>query len=178
MVSHHPAQAVQHTQLALKHALTGQPGPVAVIFHSSTACRVVSVRHRCRAIYPQQCLSAEAIAVGRRRRARGRRRGASPGAERPVIVAGNGVRLAGGPRPPCDSLAEVFDAPVATTASGKGVFPEDDPRRRRGHGPVRLGLGQCRRRSRPTWSWPSARSSAPSDTMNENLGLLDPPARP
>ena len=35
MVSHDPAQAVQHVQLALKHALTGEPGPVAVIFHSS-----------------------------------------------------------------------------------------------------------------------------------------------
>ena len=35
MVSHSPAQAVQHTQLALKHALTGQPGPVAVVYHSS-----------------------------------------------------------------------------------------------------------------------------------------------
>src|SRR3984885_2456323 len=35
MVSHSPAQAVQHTQLALKHALTGEPGPVAVIFHST-----------------------------------------------------------------------------------------------------------------------------------------------
>ena len=32
MVSHDPVQAVQHTQLALKHALTGEPGPVAVIF--------------------------------------------------------------------------------------------------------------------------------------------------
>ena len=31
-----PAQAVQHTQLALKHALTGEPGPVAVIFHSAS----------------------------------------------------------------------------------------------------------------------------------------------
>ena len=28
MVSHNPAQAVQHTQLAIKHALTGEPGPV------------------------------------------------------------------------------------------------------------------------------------------------------
>src|SRR5205085_11432519 len=34
MVSHDPVQAVQHTQLALKHALTGEPGPVAVVFHS------------------------------------------------------------------------------------------------------------------------------------------------
>ena len=28
ITSHHPAQAVQQVQLALKHALTGQPGPV------------------------------------------------------------------------------------------------------------------------------------------------------
>ena len=33
MVSHDPAQAVQHTQLAFKHALTGEPGPVAVVYH-------------------------------------------------------------------------------------------------------------------------------------------------
>ena len=42
MVSHDPAQAVQHTQLALKHALTGEPGPVAVIFHSTRAARAGS----------------------------------------------------------------------------------------------------------------------------------------
>lgn len=36
MVSHHPAQAVQHTQLALKHATTGDPGPVAVVFRSES----------------------------------------------------------------------------------------------------------------------------------------------
>src|SRR3954452_15396132 len=36
MVSTTPGQAVQHTQLAFKHALTGEPGPVAVIFHSSS----------------------------------------------------------------------------------------------------------------------------------------------
>ena len=35
MVSLHPAQAVQHVQLGLKHAMTGEPGPVAVGFHTS-----------------------------------------------------------------------------------------------------------------------------------------------
>ena len=34
-VSHYPEQAVQHVQLALKHAVSGEPGPVAVIMHSS-----------------------------------------------------------------------------------------------------------------------------------------------
>ena len=32
MVSRYPAQAVQHVQLAVKHAMTGEPGPVAVAF--------------------------------------------------------------------------------------------------------------------------------------------------
>ena len=36
MVSRHPAQAVQHVQLAVKHALTGDPGPVAVVFDSAS----------------------------------------------------------------------------------------------------------------------------------------------
>src|SRR5436190_24208633 len=34
-VAREPAAAVQHTQLAIKHALTGQPGPVAVLYHSA-----------------------------------------------------------------------------------------------------------------------------------------------
>ncbi len=47
-------------------------------------------------------------------------------AERPVIVAGNGVNLArarGGLR----ALAETLGVPVATTAAGKGAFPENHP---------------------------------------------------
>src|SRR5258708_2377879 len=36
MVSHHPAQAVQHVQLAVKHAVSGDPGPVAVVFDSAS----------------------------------------------------------------------------------------------------------------------------------------------
>jgi acetolactate synthase I/II/III large subunit len=40
-----------------------------------------------------------------------------------VIVAGNGVRI-GRSREELIELAELIDAPVATTASGKGVFPE------------------------------------------------------
>jgi acetolactate synthase-1/2/3 large subunit len=47
-------------------------------------------------------------------------------AERPVIIAGNGVRL-GGARDALRELAELLDAPIATTASGKGVFPETHP---------------------------------------------------
>ena len=43
-----------------------------------------------------------------------------------MIIAGNGVRVGQA----CDALfalARALDAPVATTAAGKGVFPEVDP---------------------------------------------------
>jgi acetolactate synthase-1/2/3 large subunit len=36
MVAYNPAHAVQSTELAIKHALSGQPGPVAVLYHSQS----------------------------------------------------------------------------------------------------------------------------------------------
>ena len=36
LVSHYGAQAIQQTQLAFKHAGTGEPGPVAVVYHSDS----------------------------------------------------------------------------------------------------------------------------------------------
>ena len=41
MVSRHAAQAVQHVQLAVKHATTGDPGPVAVVFASTALAGTV-----------------------------------------------------------------------------------------------------------------------------------------
>ncbi|MHB2027862.1 MAG: thiamine pyrophosphate-binding protein, partial [Acidimicrobiales bacterium] len=121
MVSHSPAQAVQHTQLAIKHALTGQPGPVAVVFHSSSLRGRVGPESLPR-IYPTQAYlpsndyassdSEIQIVADEIRRAK-----------RPVIIAGNGVRLSkaqGG----VARLAEHIDAPLVTTSSGKGVVDE------------------------------------------------------
>ncbi|WP_049944573.1 thiamine pyrophosphate-binding protein [Haloarcula marismortui] len=45
-------------------------------------------------------------------------------AERPLILAGGGVRASGGTAA-LRSLTERLDAPVVTTYKGKGVFPED-----------------------------------------------------
>jgi len=47
-------------------------------------------------------------------------------AERPLILAGNGVNLARG-RTELRKLAETFGIPVATTVAGKGAFPESHP---------------------------------------------------
>ncbi len=48
------------------------------------------------------------------------------GAERPVIVAGQGVHYARA-WAELRELAELLDAPVATTLEGKSAFPEDHP---------------------------------------------------
>jgi thiamine pyrophosphate-dependent acetolactate synthase large subunit-like protein len=47
-------------------------------------------------------------------------------AERPVIIAGNGVRVAQAYEA-LERLAETLGAPVVTTAAGKGVFAETHP---------------------------------------------------
>jgi acetolactate synthase-1/2/3 large subunit len=47
-------------------------------------------------------------------------------AERPLILAGSGIRSAGAPQR-LKRVAELLRCPVATTPKGKGVFPEDHP---------------------------------------------------
>jgi acetolactate synthase-1/2/3 large subunit len=170
MVSHSPAQAVQHTQLALKHALTGQPGPVAVAYHSSALHGKVGPTSVPR-IYSTEAylpvlargVDEEALEVVAQ---------VLRAAARPVILAGNGVRLAHA-QDGLVRLARAVGAPVATTASGKGVFPERDP----------LAVGVI-----GPFGWPSANTVVgaadvvlavgtklgPSDTVNEHAALLDP----
>src|SRR6266851_5928845 len=46
MTSRFPVQAVQHTQLALKHAISGEPGPIAVIFHGEALKGTVGPKSR------------------------------------------------------------------------------------------------------------------------------------
>jgi acetolactate synthase-1/2/3 large subunit len=123
-VAHEAAQAVQDTQLAIKHALAGPPGPVAVLYHSAALAGSVGPDTSPR-LYPTHGYlpgrtagaAADQVEAAARRLV---------GAVRPVIVAGNGVRLA---RAQAEllKLSERLGAPVATTASGKGVFPETHP---------------------------------------------------
>jgi acetolactate synthase-1/2/3 large subunit len=170
MVSYGPEQAVQHTQLALKHALTGQPGPVAVVYHSSALQGQVGPASVPR-IYPTGAY-LPVPAHGVDEVALDSAAAALRASARPVIVAGNGVRLAGA-QDSLARLARAIDAPVATTASGKGVFAERDP----------LAVGVI-----GPFGWPSANQVVgaadvvlavgtklgPSDTVNEHTALLDP----
>jgi acetolactate synthase-1/2/3 large subunit len=118
-----PTQALQMTQLAIKHATSGEPGPVAVIFHGRSLFERLDS-----AVQPPTYLD---------------RSYASPAApvapasqidsavdllrssSRPVIVSGNGVRLAKAENRLL-AFARAIGAPVATTPAGKGTFPETD----------------------------------------------------
>ena len=48
------------------------------------------------------------------------------GAQKPVLISGNGVRIARAYDELCQ-LAEATGLPVATTAAGKGTFAETHP---------------------------------------------------
>jgi len=170
MVSYEPVQAVQHTQLALKHALTGEPGPVAVIFHSRSLRGRVGPESAPR-IYPTSvylprrsaAVDPDALAAAA---------AALDDAARPVIIAGNGVRV-GQACAELTALARALDAPVVTTASGKGVYDETDP----------LAAGVM-----GSFGWPSANEIVggadvilavgtklgPHDTADEHTDLIDP----
>jgi acetolactate synthase I/II/III large subunit len=118
--AHDPVTAVQATQLAIKHSLTGQPGPVAVIYGRNAFSGVVK-QNTSPSLYstnyylPTPILSdfsrvepvAHAIAK----------------ASKPVLVVGNGVRIAGAYKQ-LIQLAETTGMPVVTTGTGKGCFPE------------------------------------------------------
>lgn len=118
-----PTQALQMTQLAIKHATTGEPGPVAVIFHGRSLFNRLDPavqppayldRSYASPAAPVATDSVIASAVDLLRTA-----------SRPVIVSGNGVRLAKA-EDRLLAFARAIGAPVATTPAGKGTFPEND----------------------------------------------------
>ena len=170
MQAHDPIGAVQATQLAIKHALAGQPGPVAVLYaHDSLAGSVAPDAQP--ALYPTRHYlppappPADAVWVEAAAKA-------ILSAQKPVVIAGNGVRIAQG----YDQLRRLVEAaglPVATTAAGKGCFAETHP----------LALGVF-----GTFGTEAANACvaeadlvvvvgsklSPSDTAWENRALLDP----
>jgi acetolactate synthase-1/2/3 large subunit len=165
---HDPVSAVQSVQLALKHAKAGQPGPVAVVFHSAALTgkvgpdsvpRLYATSGYLPAVTesrPDATVLAEALR----------------NAGHPVIVAGGGVRSA---RAKAELLraAEASGAIVVTTAAGKGVFPEEHP----------LSAGVFGNFGHPGANDALAAAGTvivlgsklgPSDTANESPGLIDP----
>jgi acetolactate synthase-1/2/3 large subunit len=119
-----PKQAVQTLQLAIKHATTGSPGPVAVIFGSRSLAGTVKTRRP-----PRVHATARHLAQGLSRPAAAdvmRIAEALLSSSSPVIIAGNGVHASRAWSELCE-LAEVLAIPVATTASGKSALAEVHP---------------------------------------------------
>jgi acetolactate synthase-1/2/3 large subunit len=119
-----PAEAVHATQLAIKHALSGQPGPVAVLFSGKSVGGKVTPASRPR-LYTTKPYLPEALVRARDDSVRSACRALSA-AERPVIIAGNGVRIANA-YSQLQAFSEALGIPVVTTASGKGCFAETHP---------------------------------------------------
>lgn len=169
IVARTPLQGVHATQLAIKHALSGERGPVAVVFESAVFGASIDptqrpflypTRHYLPAPQPADPASVEAAAR------------ALVAAERPVIIAGNGVRIAAAYQP-LVALAELLGAAVASSASGKSVFAETHA----------LALGVCGNFGQATANAVVGAADVvlavgtrlgPADTGNENPQLIDP----
>lgn len=162
--------AVQSTQLAIKHATTGDPGPVAVLYHSHALGQTVGPNSMPRIYSTSSYLPvapppADPRAIDRAAQLLVR-------AERPVIVAGNGVRVARA-FDELQAVAEALGAAVATTAEGKGTFNETHD----------LALGVMGNFGTPGANATVAEADvilvvgsrlSPSDTANAHPALINP----
>ena len=119
-----PKEAALGTQLAIKHATSGRPGPAAVVMRSASIAGEVDVEsppfiHNTAGYLntakpqsaPQDIEKAIEILSSSRR---------------PVIMAGNGVHQAKA-HAQLQQLAEMWGAPVATSYKGKSAIAETHP---------------------------------------------------
>ncbi len=119
-----PASGVQATQFAIKHALSGQPGPVTVLYTSGGLSGHVGPDTVPRLYRTHPYLPVPSRAVDHAAMLASVNLLAA--AQKPVIIAGNGVRI-GHAFESLQHFAEHYGAPVVTTASGKGTFAENHP---------------------------------------------------
>ncbi len=119
-----PKEAVLSAQLAIKHSLSGRPGPAAVVMRSASIGGEVDVEsppfiHNAAGYLntakPQSAPADVEKAVQ-----------ILSESARPVIVAGNGVHVAKAHKQ-LQELAELWQAPVATSYKGKAALPETHP---------------------------------------------------
>jgi acetolactate synthase-1/2/3 large subunit len=164
-----PVQAVQAIQHGLKHAISGQPGPVAVLLHSLALAGSVGPDSRPllyrseHYVRPHAASAAPDVSVVT---------GALRTAGRPVIVAGGGVRTARA-QTELRRLAEATGARVVTTSSGKGVIGENADVSAGTFGPYAMP-GANDELAAADVVLVIGSKLGPSDTINENPALLDP----
>ncbi len=165
-----PKEAVLGVQMAIKHATTGRHGPTAVIMRQTAIAgeldpdkppRVHSTEHWLQGVTTMPAVAELVSAIE-----------LLEAAERPVIIAGNGVHAAKA-YDELAAMAELLGSPVATTYNGKSAFPENHP----------LALGMMGRYGQPVANSVIQEADtilvvgsrlAPNDTNSE---LLIDPAR-
>ena len=169
-VAHGPAEAPHCVQLALKHAMTGEPGPVAVLLSAASVRGRVAPDSRPRLYRRGVPTGRPAATVDTDALSRAAELLAS--AERPVVIAGGGVRLSGA-HDELQRLATDLVAPVATTANGKSAVAETDE----------LAVGVVGNFGTPLANAVVGDADVvvvvgsklgPTDTANEHTELLDP----
>ncbi len=165
-----PAQAGPVTQLAIKHAVTGCPGPAMALFHAAALTGRVGgdtqpVQYPTAGYLPPLRAGLDAAAVAEAAALLG-------GARAPVIVAGNGVRV-GRAFDALQALAERLSAPVVTTTSGKGAFPETHPLSAGVVGDFGLNAAADLLKEADVVLAVGTRL-APGDTMKQHPALFDP----
>lgn len=163
-----PNAAVVATQLAVKHAMAGEPGPVAMIYGIDALDGMAGGEAKPRIYASAPHLARPKVGLPDVTEALDRLAGAA----RPLIVAGNGVRI-GQAQAGLARLARVAGIPVVTSPSGKGVFDETDDLARGVYG----GYGN------PSANRAVARADvilavgtklSASDTANATPDLIDP----
>ncbi|MFC4437234.1 MULTISPECIES: thiamine pyrophosphate-binding protein [Natrialbaceae] len=120
-----PIETVRSTQLAFKHAVADRPGPTAIILDGDAITADVpddptppawDAREQTRTWDAAPTAADVAKAVE-----------ALEAADRPVIVAGNGVHAAQA-YDQLTAVADAYDCAVVTSYLGKSTYPETDDR--------------------------------------------------
>ncbi|MBI4201449.1 MAG: thiamine pyrophosphate-binding protein, partial [Chloroflexi bacterium] len=119
-----PKEAVLGTQIAIKHSMTGRPGPACVLMRSAAIGGQVDMETP-PFIHPTQGYLNIAPSVAPQNEV-DRVAKLLASAKRPVIVAGNGIHLSDA-HPQLQDLAELLAIPVATTYKGKSAISETHP---------------------------------------------------
>ena len=119
-----PKESVLGAQMAIKHAVSGRPGPATLLMRSAAISGEVDVEsppfiHNAAGFLNTAKPASAAVDIERAIQILNE-------SKRPVIIAGNGVHVARA-HDELQQLAEQWGMPVATSYKGKSAISEDHP---------------------------------------------------